>query len=401
MTGRRVEDAITAVARGELVIVQDDTDRENEGDLIMAAEKATPAAIAFMIRYTSGLICAPLAGERLDNLALPLMVPTNTEAHRTAFTVSVDAVQGTTTGISAADRATTIRALADAATRPSDLARPGHIFPLRARDAGVLARPGHTEAAVDLARLAGLTPAGVLAEVVNDDGSMARQPDLERFAEHHGLTLISVADLIAYRKAREMLVRHVADARLPTPFGAFAAHVFAAEPDGTQHLALVRGEPAAAEAPLVRVHSECLTGDVFGSCRCDCGAQLRAALEAVAQAGDGVVLYLRGHEGRGIGLGPKLRAYALQDQGRDTVDANLELGFPADRRDYRVAAAILGQLGVRRLRLLTNNPAKCLALAADGLQVVGRVPLLTTPTPDNLSYLRTKQDRLGHLLELV
>jgi 3,4-dihydroxy 2-butanone 4-phosphate synthase / GTP cyclohydrolase II len=401
MTRARVEEAVAAIARGELVIVQDDTERENEGDLIMAAEKATPAAIAFMIRHTSGLICAPMSGERLDNLALPLMVPTNTEAHRTAFTVSVDSVRGTSTGISAADRATTIRALVDPETQPGDLARPGHVFPLRAREGGVLARPGHTEAAVDLARLAGLMPAGALAEVMNDDGSMARRCDLERFAHDHRLTLISVADLIAYRQARETVVRRVAEARLPTPLGAFTAHVFAAEPDGTQHLALVHGDPGASEAALVRVHSECLTGDVFGSCRCDCGAQLRASLEAVARAGDGVVLYLRGHEGRGIGLGPKLRAYALQDQGRDTVDANLELGFPADRRDYRVAAAILGQLGVQRLRLLTNNPAKCLALAAAGLQVVSRVPLLTPPTPDNVSYLRTKQDRLGHLLELI
>jgi len=370
MTPGPVEDALAAMARGDLVIVQDDTERENEGDLIMAAEKATPASIAFMIRYTSGLICAPMSGERLDALAIPLMVPTNTESHRTAFTVSVDSMRGTTTGISAADRATTIRALVDPATRPDDLARPGHVFPLRAREGGVLARPGHTEAATDLARLAGLTPAGVLAEVTNDDGSMARQSDLERFAEDHGLTLISVADLIAYRRARESVVLHVAEARLPTPFGDFAAHVFAAQPDGTQHVALVLGDPRASEAALVRVHSECLTGDVFGSCRCDCGAQLRASLEAVARAGDGIVLYLRGR------------------------------GFPADR-EYRVAAAILGQLGVQRLRLLTNNPARCLALVADGLQVVERVPLVTPPTADNPSYLPTKRDRLGHLLELI
>jgi 3,4-dihydroxy 2-butanone 4-phosphate synthase / GTP cyclohydrolase II len=401
MTRGRVEDALDAVARGDLVIVQDASERENEGDLIMAAEKATPAAVAFMIRYTSGLVCAPLTSERLDALGLPLMVPANTEAHRTAFTISVDAAQGTTTGISAADRATTIQALVDPATRPDDLARPGHVFPLRASGGGVLTRPGHTEAAVDLARLAGLVPAGVVAEITNEDGTMARTADLERFAEQHHLVLISVADLIAYRLRGGAQVRHVAEARLPTTVGMFKAHVFAAEADGIQHLALVHGDPARSEAPLVRVHSECLTGDVLGSCRCDCGAQLQASLEAVARACDGVVLYLRDHEGRGIGLGPKLRAYALQDQGRDTVDANLELGYPADRRDYHVAAAILSELGVRRLRLLTNNPAKCAALAADGLQVLERIPLLTPPTPDNVSYLWTKQTRLGHLLELV
>ena len=401
MTRARVEDALEAVVRGDLVIVQDDIERENEGDLIMAAEKATPATLAFMIRYTSGLVCAPLTGERVDALALPLMVPTNTEAHRTAFTISVDAVRGTSTGISAADRVTTIQALVDPATRAEDLARPGHVFPLRARDGGVLTRPGHTEAAVDLARLAGLMPAGVLAEITNDDGSMARTGDLERFADQHHLMLISVADLIAYRLRSGSQVRHVAQARLPTGVGVFEAHVFAAEADGTQHVALVHGNPGRSEAPLVRVHSECLTGDVLASCRCDCGAQLQASLAAVAHARDGVVLYLRGHEGRGIGLGAKMRAYALQDQGRDTVDANLELGYPVDRREYHVAAAILTEFGVRRLRLLTNNPAKCAALAADGLQVVERVPLLTLPTPDNVSYLRTKQDRLGHLLELV
>ena len=402
-----IETAVAAVARGELVVVIDDADRENEGDLIMAAEKATPQAIAFMVRYTSGVICAPLTGERLDALEIGLMVPANTESQRTAFTITVDAWRGTTTGISAADRATTIRALVDPATRPCDLARPGHIFPLRARPGGVLARPGHTEAAVDLARLAGLAPAGVLAEVVNDDGTMARLPDLERFAAEHGLVLISIADLAEYRRRRERAsaaptaigARLPRPVRLPTPYGEFAARAWHSA-DGLQHLALVRGSVAGDAPVLVRVHSECLTGDVFGSLRCDCGAQLAQAVERVAEEGRGVVLYLRGHEGRGIGLAHKLRAYALQEQGFDTVEANLELGFPADARDYGPASAILKALGVRRVRLLTNNPDKVAALEQAGLDVVERVPLLDEPTPENVRYLRTKQERLGHLLGL-
>jgi 3,4-dihydroxy 2-butanone 4-phosphate synthase / GTP cyclohydrolase II len=402
-----VEDAINAIGRGELVVVVDDVDRENEGDLIMAAEKVTPEAIAFMVRHTSGVICAPLTGERLDALEIGLMVPANTESHRTAFTVTVDACNGTTTGISAADRATTIRALVDPATRPSDLARPGHIFPLRARPGGVLTRPGHTEAAVDLARLAGLAPAGVLAEVVNDDGTMARLADLERFAAEHGLVLISIADLAEYRLRGEHVngavkvpsPRLPAPVRLPTPYGDFSARVWHSA-DGLQHLALVRGSLDGDEPVLVRIHSECLTGDVFGSLRCDCGPQLAQAIERVAEEGRGVVLYMRGHEGRGIGLAHKLRAYALQEQGFDTVEANLELGFPADARDYAPASAILRALGVTRLRLLTNNPEKVAALERAGLEVVERVPLLDEPTAENARYLRTKQERLGHLLGL-
>jgi 3,4-dihydroxy 2-butanone 4-phosphate synthase / GTP cyclohydrolase II len=402
-----VEEAVAAIRRGEMVVVVDAVDRENEGDLIMAADKVTPQAIAFMVRHTSGVICVPLTGERLDALQIGLMVPANTESQRTAFTITVDACRGTTTGISAADRATTIRALVDPATRPGDLARPGHIFPLRARPGGVLARQGHTEASIDLARLAGLTPAGVLAEVVNEDGTMARLPDLERFAARHHLVLISIADLVAYRRQCERASsltaaigpRAAAPVRLPTPYGDFAARVWHSS-DGLQHLALVCGSLGGDEPVLVRIHSECLTGDVFGSLRCDCGAQLVQAVERVAEQGRGVVLYMRGHEGRGIGLAHKLRAYALQEQGFDTVEANLELGFPADARDYGPASAILQALGVRRVRLLTNNPDKVVALERAGLEVVERVPLLHEPTPENVRYLRTKQERLGHVLGL-
>jgi 3,4-dihydroxy 2-butanone 4-phosphate synthase/GTP cyclohydrolase II len=396
-----IEDAIAAIARGEIVVVVDDVDRENEGDLIMAAEKVTPAAIAFMVRHTSGVICAPLTAERLDALDIPLMVRGNTEAQRTAFTVSVDVRHGTTTGISAADRAATIRALVDPATQPDDLARPGHVFPLRASEGGVLRRAGHTEAAVDLARLAGLRPAGVLAEVVNDDGTMARLPDLERFAAEHGLVLISVADLIRYRREREKLVRHVSEARIPTPHGEFAAHVYASLLDGEEHLALVKGELPTDEPVLVQVHSECLTGDVFGSLRCDCGTQLEAALAQIQAAERGVVLYLRGQEGRGIGLGHKIRAYNLQEQGRDTVEANVELGLPVDAREYGIGSQILADLGVRRMRLLTNNPSKYGALGGFGLEIVERVPLVVSPTRENARYLRTKQEKLGHVLGLT
>jgi 3,4-dihydroxy 2-butanone 4-phosphate synthase/GTP cyclohydrolase II len=397
----RIEAALAAFARGEMLVVVDDADRENEGDLIMAAEKVTPEAIGFMVRYTSGLLCVPLLGERLDALEIPLMVTPNTEALRTAFTVSVDAVRDTTTGISAADRATTIRALVHPAARPDDFVRPGHVFPLRYHEGGVLARRGHTEAAVDLARLSGLAPAGVLAEITNPDGSMARRPQLECFAAEHRLELITVAELVEYRLQRESVARRVAVSRLPTDFGDFEAHVFACGSDGVQHIALVQGDPRGAPAVLVRVHSACLTGDIFASRRCDCGAQLRASLRAISHAGRGVIVYLRDHEGRGIGLGPKLHAYALQDEGLDTVDANLRLGLPVDARDYVAGAAILHSLGVSRVRLLTNNPDKCAALAAHGVNVVERVPLLTTPTPDNARYLRTKQDRLGHLLGLA
>jgi 3,4-dihydroxy 2-butanone 4-phosphate synthase/GTP cyclohydrolase II len=395
-----IDSALTAFGRGELVVVVDDEERENEGDLIMAAEKATTESIAFMIRHTSGLLCVPLPGARLDALDLPLMVADNSEAMRTAFTVSVDARSGTTTGISAADRTVTIRALADPATQADDLARPGHIFPLRYRPGGVLTRRGHTEAAVDLARLSGLAPAGVLAEVTNPDGSMARRPQLERFAQEHALRMISIADLATFCKAHESGLERVATSRLPTSFGDFVAYAFESPAEGAQHLALVRGEVTDGAPVLVRVHSECLSGDVFSSRRCDCGEQLQASLRTIAEAGRGVVVYLRGHEGRGIGLASKLRAYALQDQGMDTVDANVQLGLPVDAREYAAAADILHALGIQQVRLLTNNPGKCAALVAHGLDVVERVPLLTVPTIDNVRYLRTKQVRLGHLLEL-
>jgi 3,4-dihydroxy 2-butanone 4-phosphate synthase / GTP cyclohydrolase II len=395
-----IENAIDAVARGELVVVVDDADRENEGDLIMAAERVTPETMAFMIRHTSGVICMPLEGERLDQLSLPLMVANNTESQRTAFTVSVDAIHGTTTGISAPDRATTVKALLDPNTHAEDLARPGHIFPLRYRVGGVLKRAGHTEAAVDLARLAGCYPAGVLAEVVNDDGTMARLPELERFAATHRLQLISIADLIRYRRHREKLVRRVSEARIPTRHGDFTAYVYESLLDGVEHMAFVRGEVAGTRDVLVRVHSECLTGDVFGSLRCDCGVQLDLALERVAAEGRGVVVYLRGHEGRGIGLGHKLRAYSLQDEGRDTVQANVELGFPVDSREYGIGSQLLVDLGITTMRLMTNNPAKYGGLDGYGLEIVERVPLRTEPNDENISYLRAKQEKLGHLLEI-
>jgi 3,4-dihydroxy 2-butanone 4-phosphate synthase/GTP cyclohydrolase II len=395
-----IENAIAAIARGELVVVVDDSDRENEGDLIMAAEKVTPETMAFMIRHTSGVICMPMLGERLDELRLPLMVAHNTEVQRTAFTVSVDAVEGTSTGISAADRAVTVRTLIDPATRPEDLARPGHIFPLRYREGGVLKRAGHTEAAVDLARLAGLAPAGVLAEVVNDDGTMQRLPQLEKFAAEHGLQLISIADLIRYRRHREKLVTRVSEARIPTQYGDFTAYVYSSQLDDVEHIAFVCGEVSGADDVLVRVHSECLTGDVFGSMRCDCGMQLDLALERIAQEGRGVLVYLRGHEGRGIGLGHKMRAYNLQDQGRDTVQANEELGFAADSREYGIGSQILVDLGITTMRLMTNNPAKYGGLEGYGLEIVDRVPLRATPTHENIAYLRTKQEKLGHLLDL-
>jgi len=395
-----IENAIDAIARGEAVVVVDDANRENEGDLIIAAEKTTPETLGFMVRHTSGVICMPLEGARLDELQLPMMVAENTTAYRTAFTVSVDAKRDTTTGISAADRATTVHALIDPETRPDDLARPGHIFPLRYRDGGVLKRAGHTEAAVDLARLAGLLPAGVLAEVVNDDGTMARLPELERFAAEHDLAMISIADLIRYRRHREKLVRRISEARIPTKYGEFTAYVFESLLDGTEHMAFVRGEVAGKSDVLVRVHSECLTGDVFGSIRCDCGLQLDLALERVAEENEGVIVYLRGHEGRGIGLGHKLRAYTLQDQGRDTVEANVELGFPIDSREYGIGSQILVDLGITTMRVMTNNPAKYGGLEGYGLEIVERVPLRSRPTDENIAYLRAKQEKMGHLLEI-
>ena len=397
MTFTKIESAIAAVGRGELVIVVDDADRENEGDLIMAAERVTPEAMGFMVRHTSGVICMPLEGPRLDELQLPLMVANNTEVQRTAFTVSVDARSGTTTGISAPDRAATVKALLDPATQPEDLARPGHIFPLRYREGGVLKRAGHTEAAVDLARLAGCYPAGVLAEVTNDDGTMARLPELERFAAEHGIQLISIADLIRFRRHREKLVRRVSEARIPTRHGDFTGYVFESLLDGVEHLAFVRGEVAGQDNVLVRVHSECLTGDVFHSLRCDCGEQLEQALERIAAEEQGVLLYMA-QEGRGIGLLNKLRAYELQENGYDTVEANLELGFQPDMRDYGIGNQILAELGLSTIRILTNNPKKITGIEGFGLEVVEQVPIETTPNAQNARYLATKRDKLGHKL---
>jgi 3,4-dihydroxy 2-butanone 4-phosphate synthase / GTP cyclohydrolase II len=402
-----VEQAIADIAAGRAIVVVDDASRENEGDIVFAASKATPELLAFTIRYARGLICVPMLGEDLDRLQLPPMTSDNQEHMGTAFTISVDARDGITTGISAADRARTIRTLVDSATEPYEIVRPGHVFPLRYASGGVLRRAGHTEAAVDLARLAGLTPAGVVAEIFNDDGTMARRPQLRAFADQHGLTLISIAQLIEHRRHSERTVRRVVQTRVPNQFGEWRAFGYLNAVDGTEHVALVLGDldgPAGLatagepDGVLVRMHSECLTGDVFGSERCDCGAQLTAAMATIAAEGRGVVLYLRGHEGRGIGLLSKLRAYQLQDNGADTVDANLELGLPADAREYSTGAQMLADLGVRSLRLLTNNPDKVRGLSGFGIEVTGRVPLPVAPTPDNLRYLIAKRDRLGHHL---
>jgi 3,4-dihydroxy 2-butanone 4-phosphate synthase / GTP cyclohydrolase II len=395
-----IEKAIAAIGRGEIVVVVDDEDRENEGDLIMAAEFATPEKIAFFLHHTSGYICAPITKERARELDLPPMVATNTESMRTAFLVTVDLKHGTSTGISSHDRAATIQALVDPGTRPEHLARPGHVLPLEAREGGVLKRAGHTEAAVDLARLAGCYPAGVLCEIVDEKKmDMARLPELTKFAEEHGLLLISIADLVKYRRQREKLVKRVAEARIPTPHGDFTCYAYESVLDGVTHLAFVKGAPAGEENVLVRVHSECLTGDVFGSLRCDCGPQLDAAMRRISDEGMGVVVYLRGHEGRGIGIGNKLHAYRLQEQGYDTVDANLELGFHADSREYGEGAQILVDLGITTMRTLTNNPAKRGGLGGYGLEIVERVPIEVAPNPENIDYLRTKRDRMGHLLE--
>ena len=391
-----IEDIIAAISRGELVIMVDDEDRENEGDLIMAAQFATPEKIAFIVRHTSGVIVAPLTGERCDDLRLPLMVDNNTESHRTAFTISVDLLEGTTTGISAADRAATLRALADPKIAHAAFARPGHIFPLRARDGGVLKRAGHTEASVDLARLAGCEPAGIICEIQNDDGTMSRLPDLKKFAKQHGLLISSIARLIEYRRHHERLVERMGSANVPTEWGNFDCVAYRSTIDGIEHLAFVLGDLTTPEPVLTRVHSECLTGDVFGSRRCDCGPQLATAMKAVQEQGRGVIVYLRGHEGRGIGIGHKIRAYSLQDEGLDTVDANLELGLPVDSREYGIGAQILADLGARELRLMTNNPAKYGGIAGYGLSVVERVSIITESTPENSSYLATKRDRLGH-----
>ncbi|GAA3775339.1 bifunctional 3,4-dihydroxy-2-butanone-4-phosphate synthase/GTP cyclohydrolase II [Streptomyces phyllanthi] len=406
-----VERAIADIAAGRPVVVVDDEDRENEGDLVIAAEKATPEIIAFMMSECRGMICAPMEGDELDRLELPQMVQHNTESMRTAFTITVDASpeHGVTTGISASDRATTLQLLASGTAQPADFVRPGHIFPLRARPGGVLVRNGHTEAAVDLARLAGLRPAGAIVEIAGEDGRMLRLPELIPFARKHGLTIISIEDLIAYRRSPQLpapseqvtlpsapTVRREARTQLPTAFGDFTAYGYRSTIDGVEHVALVHGEIGDGEDVLVRVHSECLTGDVFHSLRCDCGPQLEASLERIHDEGRGVVVYLRGHEGRGIGLLSKLRAYELQERGRDTLDANLELGLPADARDYGAGAQILEDLGVRSLRLMTNNPEKTHALVRHGLEVLGREPMPVQAGEYNLHYLRTKRDRMGH-----
>lgn len=396
-----IDKALLTLKKGEFIIVVDDEDRENEGDLILAAEKATPQALAFMIRYTTGIICLSMLGERLDELHLPQMVMNNTDYKQTAFTISVDSRDNTTTGVSAKDRTETILTLINPATRPEQLCRPGHIFPLRCKEGGVLKRAGHTEAAVDLTRLSNLYPAGVLSELINDDGTMMRLPDLEKFAEIHQIPLISIADIVRYRRHREKLIEKFSEARLPTTYGDFTAVVYESKLDGMQHLALVKGQPKGHSNVLVRVHSECLTGDVFGSQRCDCGLQLAYAMKQIAQAGEGVIIYLRGQEGRGIGLGHKLRAYYLQDQGRDTVEANLDLGFPVDSREYGIGAQILVDLGLSTIRLMTNNPAKYKGLAGYDLSIVERVSLPTFSTAENQRYLQTKKEKMGHLFETL
>ncbi|MEU1047821.1 bifunctional 3,4-dihydroxy-2-butanone-4-phosphate synthase/GTP cyclohydrolase II [Streptomyces sp. NPDC005897] len=393
-----VEQAVADIAAGRPVVVVDDENRENEGDLVVAAEKATEEIVAFMMTECRGLICAPMEGEELDRLRLPQMVDDNTESMKTAFTVSVDATaaHGVSTGISAADRATTLQLLASGTAEPTDLVRPGHVFPLRARSGGVLVRNGHTEAAVDLARLAGLRPAGAIVEIAGEDGRMLRLPELIPFARKHGLTIISIEDLIAYRHSEEPTVRREAEVHLPTRHGEFTAYGYRSTVDGVEHIALVHGDLGDGQDVLVRVHSECLTGDVFGSLRCDCGPQLDASLDRIQAEGRGVVVYLRGHEGRGIGLMSKLRAYELQERGRDTLDANLELGLPADARDYGAGAQILRDLGVRTVRLMTNNPDKSQALERHGITVGGREPMPVQAGEHNLRYLRTKRDRMGH-----
>ncbi|MGD9394189.1 MAG: bifunctional 3,4-dihydroxy-2-butanone-4-phosphate synthase/GTP cyclohydrolase II [Dehalococcoidia bacterium] len=394
-----VEEAIKDIKEGRFVIIVDDEDRENEGDLALAAEKVSSQAINFMTKYGRGLVCLPVVGERLDKLQLPLMVDENTCKFGTAFTVSVDAKQGTTTGISAADRAQTVKAVIDPATQPDDLVRPGHIFPLRAREGGVLVRAGQTEAIVDLAKLAGLYPAGVICEIMNEDGTMARLPQLEEIAEKFEIKIISVADLIAYRRRHEKLVHRVAEAKLPTKYGEFAAIAYRSDIDPDEHLALVMGDIATDEPVLVRVHSECLTGDVFGSLRCDCGEQIGLAMETIAKEGRGVLLYMR-QEGRGIGFHNKMRAYALQDEGLDTVEANISLGFTPDPRDYGIGAQILADLGLSEIKLLTNNPQKRVGLEGYGLKVVETLPIIIAPNPYNHKYLVTKQKKMGHRLDI-
>ena len=394
-----IREAIDAIAAGKFVVVVDDEDRENEGDLIIAAESVTAEDMAFMVKYTSGVVCCAITNERADALHLPLMVANNTEAMGTAFTISVDVAEGTSTGISASDRSLTCKALANGHIAASGFARPGHVFPLRARAGGVLKRAGHTEAAVDLATMAGLAPAGVLCEIVSDDGTMARLPELIEFAQTHGIPIISIADMIRYRNRHERLVERFSSARIPTIYGEFSAHIYRSSLDDVEHLAFVFGEVNENEIPLVRVHSECLTGDVLGSLRCDCGSQLDLAMKLVAENGSGAIVYLRGHEGRGIGLGHKMRAYALQDEGMDTVDANVALGFAPDSREYGIGAQIIADLGIQKMRILTNNPAKYGGLQGYNLEIVERVPLISDSNPENVRYLQTKEERMGHLMD--
>ena len=394
-----IPEAIKEIRAGKIVIIVDDESRENEGDLAMAAEKVTPEAINLMAKHARGLICLPIIGERLDELRIPMMVGENTSKHETAFTISIEAKHRVSTGISAYDRAATVKAVLDPATKPEDLARPGHTFPLRAREGGVLVRAGHTEAIVDLARLAGLYPAGVICEVMAEDGAMARFPQLEAMAEQHGLKMVAIADLIAYRRRHERLIKRIAQANLPTKYGEFIAIAYKSTIDPDEHVALVKGDISGKEPVLVRVHSECLTGDIFGSLRCDCGDQIALAMQAIANEGRGVFLYMR-QEGRGIGLHNKIAAYALQDEGLDTVEANESLGFPADLRDYGIGAQILVDLGLKDIRLLTNNPRKVVGLEGYGLRVVQTLPLIVTPNPINIHYLETKQRKMGHLLDM-
>jgi 3,4-dihydroxy 2-butanone 4-phosphate synthase/GTP cyclohydrolase II len=394
-----IEEAVEDIKAGKMVIVVDDEDRENEGDFVCAAEKATAEAVNFMITHGRGIVCLPCAGWRLDELAIPQMVSGTQGGHEAAFAVSIDYRHGTTTGTSAHDRATTVRAVTDPEARPQDFRKPGHVFPLRAQEGGVLRRAGHTEAAVDLAAAAGFFPAGVICEVVHDDGTMARLPELVQVARRHGMKLISIADLIRYRRRKEVLISRVAEATIPTAQGEWRSYAYESLVDGRIHVALVLGDVGDGRRVMTRVHSECLTGDVFGSLRCDCGEQLARAMELIGKEGRGVVLYIRGHEGRSIGLTHKLKAYELQDRGKDTVEANLELGFPPDPRDYGIGAQILVDLGVRTMLLLTNNPSKRAGLEGYGLSIDERIPLETLPTQENIEYLRTKREKLGHLLD--